>query len=357
MSPVRSQPSSNFSGVGIAVVRAGDPRAARTSISPTASPSHGSTVPSSSTMRSSTPASGRPVMRPPVHLLRRCRARRPAAGGDTAATGLVSVMPQACSMRMPKRSWNASISARGTAAPPHMIRCSDERSTSWSRRSAGGRPRSWAPRTWWWAARCAMNSRQRLGLQEAAGHEQVGAGHPRRVRAAPHALAWNIGTIGQHAVVPRVRNAGAGLRRRSCAGTWSGASRRRPSGCRWCRSCSTSPPAAHSSISGHVERGRIGGGEQRRRSGANSASRAASSSARDVAVADDDVALDRRQLGGELAPAPARGRRRRRSRPVVGVVDDVRELLGEQPDVERVQHRAHARAPRSRPRGAPGCST
>ena len=38
--------------------------------------------------------------------------------------------------------------------------------------------------------------RQRLGLEEPARHEEVGAGHPRRRTGMPHALAWNIGTIG-----------------------------------------------------------------------------------------------------------------------------------------------------------------
>ena len=82
-------------------------------------------------MRSSTPASGRPVSAR-QSISSRVPSSTPRGGSDTAATGLVSVMPQACSMRMPNRSWNASISARGTAAPPHMIRCSDEKSTSWS---------------------------------------------------------------------------------------------------------------------------------------------------------------------------------------------------------------------------------
>jgi hypothetical protein len=102
----------------------------RTSISPTASPSHGRTVPSSPTMRSSTPGSGRPV-RARQSISSGVPGSTPRGGMDTAATGLVSVIPQAWSMRMPKRSWNASISARGTAAPPHMIRCKEEKSTSW----------------------------------------------------------------------------------------------------------------------------------------------------------------------------------------------------------------------------------
>ena len=42
---------------------------------------------------------------------------------------------------------------------------------------------------------------------------------------------------------------------------------------------------------------------------------------------------------------------------VLGVVRDVGELLGEQPDVQGVQHGAHRRARRGRPRGARRCST
>ena len=58
------------------------------------------------------------------------------------------------------------------------------------------------------------------------------------------------------------------------------------------------------------------------------------------------------------APWPAAGSAsRRRDHPVLGVVGDVGELVGEEPDVERVQHRAHARAPRSTPPGARRCST
>ena len=61
-----------------------------------------------------------------------------------------------------------------------------------------------------------------------------------------------------------------------------------------------------------------------------------------VAVADHDEVLDRLELAGDL--------REQRHEAVVdddhailGVVDHVGELLGEQPDVERVQHRAHRR--------------
>ena len=61
-----------------------------------------------------------------------------------------------------------------------------------------------------------------------------------------------------------------------------------------------------------------------------------------VTVADDDEALDRLQLVDHACE-------HRHERVVddhdlvLGVVDDVRELLGEQPDVQRVQHRAEAR--------------
>ena len=81
-------------------------------------------------MRSSTPGMMRPVS-DRQSISSGVPGSTPRGGIDTAATGLVSVMPQPCTMRMPKCSWNASISARGTAAPPHMTRCRDEKSTSW----------------------------------------------------------------------------------------------------------------------------------------------------------------------------------------------------------------------------------
>ncbi len=43
--------------------------------------------------------------------------------------------------------------------------------------------------------------------------------------------------------------------------------------------------------------------------------------------------------------------------PVLGVVDHVGQLVGRQPDVQRVQHRAHGTGWPGRPPGGPGCSS
>ncbi len=72
---------------------------------------------------------------------RRCPARRRPAEGQRADRG-VSVMPQPWMMRTPYRFWNASISDRGTAAPPDVTIRSDDRSSRAGRRAAGCRPRS-----------------------------------------------------------------------------------------------------------------------------------------------------------------------------------------------------------------------
>jgi hypothetical protein len=44
-------------------------------------------------------------------------------------SGLISVMPQACTMRTPWRLWKPSIRLRGTDDPPLNTMRSEERST------------------------------------------------------------------------------------------------------------------------------------------------------------------------------------------------------------------------------------
>ena len=101
----------------------------RTCISPTDSPSHGSVVPASSTRRRSTPTAIRPVRLRQVH----CSDSGVRAGTCAiAASGEVSVIPQACTMCMP---WSASkrcISFSGTADPPQATSRSDVRSVGCS---------------------------------------------------------------------------------------------------------------------------------------------------------------------------------------------------------------------------------
>ena len=151
-SPVRSQPSSNLSRVGVAVVAAGDPRAADLDLAD----------------RLAVPRQRRRRRR------RRCAARRRRRRGRS---GRASPTPPACRLdaagvRATRRAgWSRScpslddrdavvaprsrsISARGTAEPPHTTKRSDERSTrvlvgvarAGRSRSSGRRRRRWAAR-------------------------------------------------------------------------------------------------------------------------------------------------------------------------------------------------------------------
>ena len=128
------------------------------------------------------------------------------------------------------------------------------------------------------------------------------------------------------------------------AGSCCGASTRRPWGCRWCRRCSTSTR----------RRSRPGPRASRRSSGCPPMQLGVVVDALDVLdglqrraglgvdrAVDDDVA-DLGQVGEQLGE--------RRGEGVVddddlaaAVVRDVDELLGEEPDVEGVEHRPHRR--------------
>ena len=127
------------------------------------------------------------------------------------------------------------------------------------------------------------------------------------------------------------------------AGRPSGGCRRRPWGCRWCRRCSTSRrrPARRRRAS------------RRRRAAAASSVLVPS----DLAPAAPRPTRSASAASGpatrtwctvvEGAAAAARTARQQGvvddDDLVLGVVGDVDQLLGEQPDVERVQHRAHRR--------------
>ena len=103
----------------------------------------------------------------------------------TAASGLVSVIPQPWTMVIPKRFLKASMRARGTAEPPAVTDRTEDRSTS---RSLATRSRSFqmvgTPQ-----ARVGLqvgdDPGQRLALEVLLGHDQVGPGHPRTRRACP----------------------------------------------------------------------------------------------------------------------------------------------------------------------------
>ena len=156
--------------------------------------------------------------------------------------------------------------------------------------------------------------------------------------ASPHELAWNIGTTGSTGRT-RTRRRRRRASPPSSAGTCCGGCRPRPWGCRWCRSCSTcSPP-----------------GSRRRRRTRPAPHRRATPRSRVVRAR---RAHRRRAPAGavvhhdEVANVFERRQQRRQQREqravdedhlVVGVVDDVGQLFGEQPDVEGVQHPAGAR--------------
>ena len=130
------------------------------------------------------------------------------------------------------------------------------------------------------------------------------------------------------------------------------ASRRRPWGCRWCRSCSTSTrPGSRRSTS---ELDGLGGGQQRPRSrGPMPAGRRGSRRRPPSSI----TTMWRHGLeGADQGPQQPEQRAVDEDHLVLGVVDDVGELLGEQADVEGVQHPARCTGRRSTARGGGPCS-
>ena len=103
----------------------------RTSISPSLSPSLGSSSPSGPTIRISTPCRTRPA-RIRQSTSSGVPGSTPAGGSASPPTGLISVMPQPWMMRRPYRSWNRSSRIRGAAEPPELPIRSEDRSISWS---------------------------------------------------------------------------------------------------------------------------------------------------------------------------------------------------------------------------------
>ena len=163
----------------------------RTWISPAVVPSHGSSRPASSTIRSCTPATTRPDL---ARQSSSSSAAHPFGGSATAASGLVSVMPHAWMMRTPCCRSKRSIRLRGTAEPPQTMSRSEERSIGFV---SAKRPTSFqmvgtAPAT---VARSSAIRRQsgsgwrnRPGISRSAP-----VSHP--AYGSPQALAWNIGTM------------------------------------------------------------------------------------------------------------------------------------------------------------------
>ena len=308
----------------------------RTSISPAVLPSHGERLArrrrrcAARRRRRSRPVFARQSISSSARrALRRQRDRRERARlghaprlDDADAVALLEALHQAA------RHGRAAARPRGGAT----------RGRAWSpRRGAGCRSRSSARR----AAIVGFSLRDHAGerrrLQEAARQHEVGADLPRRVRQAP-----GVGVEHRHdqqdaiAVVQRVG------RRRLRDGERVQPGRavavdRRPSGCRWCRSCSTWPRRC-----ALVDRPATRSRAARRRAAPRSAARRGRARVASPLADHDHV----------LAPSSARSRTLASCGTsesvddhdaVLGVVGDVDELLGEEPDVERVQHGAHRR--------------
>ncbi len=98
--------------------------------SPNASPSCGSSLPSSSTIFTWRPGTGRPAVSSTSSCRSKSHSSMCGCSTPTAATGLVSVMPHPCTTRTPRCSQYHFVMARGTADPPHRKARMEERSAS-----------------------------------------------------------------------------------------------------------------------------------------------------------------------------------------------------------------------------------
>ena len=112
---------------------------------------------------------------------------------EVAARGLVSVMPQPCTIGTPKRSSKARISDSGTAEPPHLTSVRLERSGGGSSSSMPcqivGTPAERVTRSE------AIRSASSAGVMRGPGKTSR-APASAAAYGMPHALAWNIGTTG-----------------------------------------------------------------------------------------------------------------------------------------------------------------
>ena len=182
MSPVRSHPSWNRSGRRVPVVGAGDPRPADLEL-----PDRLPVVREDGAVLARRPAprrrgrSGRswPATRSP-------RPEPPWRGGVASEqSGLVSVMPQPCTISTPSSSRNRSMSWRGhggAAGGDHPqaghvdrvgLRVAEQVAPDGRHPGRDGRPEP------------VDDGGQGGGLEELLGHDQVGTGHERRRRGCP----------------------------------------------------------------------------------------------------------------------------------------------------------------------------
>ncbi len=208
----------------------------RTSISPTASPSRGS---SSRRRRRSGSRHRRPRGRPWRDSRGASTRRCPPAGSRPRRGGSSRSSPSLGRCR--RRSCPGT--PRSASAAPRSPRASTARSDE---RSAGaeaatcrrsfqivGTPRASVGRV------SAMILMQRCALQEVLGHRRARCLQGTTCTPPP---SRSRGTSARPAGSGRARRTRSSSRtsRRASAATSSGASRRRPSGCPWCPTCSTS---------------------------------------------------------------------------------------------------------------------
>ena len=185
---------------------------------------------------------------------------------------------------------------------------------------------------------CSISSSEVLGRHEAARVDLGGADHARRVNGRPQALAWNIGTTEQ------------ARRPRSLIASRS---RLRParSECRHDRAMAVDDALRVARRAGRVAhaRPRAFSSSSRPGEGAGRSAAAAPRSAgrraaarRHRHVAASTITCSTVSRWGRSFSSSGHERVVDEDDPVLGVVDDVDELLREEPDVHRVEHRAHA---------------
>ena len=150
-------------------------------------------VVSGSTTRKSTPS----TMRPTVVRISACSATGSCCSAvfnvHTAAMGEVSVIPQACKMGRPICSRYASLSALGTAAPPHTIARNEDVSRPFNSGSTAiqmvGTPAPTVTFSFTMWSAIALPDKSGPGITKFAPHAVA-------AWVRPQAFTWNIGTTG-----------------------------------------------------------------------------------------------------------------------------------------------------------------
>ena len=332
-SPVRNQPSS--------VIFSSSLESSRSSRAVTHGPRTCSSPPDSSSMRKSTSGSD-PALRGAQRVaLVVVLGRVDGHPADRAPAGWSRSCPRPGRCGTPKRSSKPRISASGTAEPPQMTSRSDgqvgrrveAQHALPDRRHAGGRSSPSRPRS----ARPGRRGVIR-GPGSTCRAPAIVAAYGR-----PQALTWNIGTTGITESSSRTPSAvGLADAERVQHGR-AVRVERRPSAGRWCRSCSTWPRPCS-------RRGRGTRSPRRRprRAARSRARRRAAPSASGIRTSCSTPSKRGMTSASEAS---------RKIDLVLGVADDVAQVVLEQADVDRVQHRAHATARRGTARGGAASSS